>query len=245
MSADPRSDELAAGLAATRERIAAAEAVAGRAPGSARLMVVTKYFPADDLARLVRLGATEFGENREPEAGRKVAQVRADLPGADFTMDMIGSVQRKKAKTIARWARRVQSVDSPELVAALATATTAALERGERDTPLGVLLQISLDGDPARGGVIEADLPALADAVTAHGGILSLDGLMVVAPLDGDPDAHLAQAAAIAERFRGAYPDAAELSAGMSGDLEAAIAHGSTCVRVGTAIMGPRPLLSP
>lgn len=245
MTADPRRDELAAGLAETRERIASAEQAAGRAPGSARLMVVTKYFPAEDLARLVELGATEFGENREPEAGRKVAAVREELPGVDFSMDMIGSVQRKKAKTIARWARRVQSVDSVELVDAFAAAAASARDGGARTDQLGVLLQLSLDGDPARGGAVRADLPALAEHVLRHDDVLSLDGLMVIAPLHGEIREHLERAAQIAEEFRSDHPGATELSAGMSGDLEVAVEFGSTCVRVGTAIMGPRPLISP
>ncbi|GAC55879.1 hypothetical protein GOHSU_02_00220 [Gordonia hirsuta DSM 44140 = NBRC 16056] len=245
MTEDSRSRELAAALTATRERIAAAEAAAGRASGSARLMIVTKFFPAEDLARLVRLGADEFGENREPEAGRKVAQVRTELPEADFTMDMIGSVQRKKARTIARWARRVQSVDSAELTEALASAASKALDDGHRSTPLGVLLQISLDGDPARGGVVAEQLPALAEQVRGHDGALSLDGLMVIAPLHGQAAEHLAHAQRIAEDFRRDHPEAVELSSGMSGDLETAVEFGSTCVRVGTAIMGPRPLVSP
>ncbi len=244
MSVEARRTELAANLAAARERVARAEAAAGRPAGSARLMVVTKFFPASDLRLLVELGATEFGENREPEAGRKLAQVRAELPEAEFTMDMIGSVQRKKAKTIARWARRVQSVDSAELVDAFAAAARAAVDTGERSGPLGVLLQLSLDGDPARGGVAAPELDALAERVLAHDEVLTLDGLMVIPPVDGDPRAHLARAGEIARAFREAHPGATELSAGMSGDLEQAIESGSTCVRVGTAIMGPRPLLS-
>lgn len=245
MSEDLRRAELAAALARARERVAAAEAAAGRVAGSARLMVVTKFFPAEDMARLIDLGAAEFGESREPEAGRKVAQVREQLPQAHFDVDMIGSVQRKKAKTVARWARRVQSVDSPELLQALAMAAGRSLEAGERPGPLGVLLQVSLDGDPARGGVPESGLAALAEQVVAHDGTLTLDGLMVIAPLHGQVHDHLAHAQEIAERFRVEFPDARELSSGMSGDLETAIAHGSTCVRVGTAIMGPRPITSP
>lgn len=249
-SDEARRAELAAALAAVRDRVARAESAAGRDPGSARLMVVTKYFPAEDLARLVDLGVTEFGENREPEAGRKVAQVRAERPDAPFapgspvTMDMIGSVQRKKAKTIARWARRVQSVDSPELIDAFAAAARTALDSGERSDPLGMLLQLSLDGDPARGGAVEADLSALGAQIAAHEGVLRLDGLMVIPPLHGEAAGHLREAAEIAGRFQAEFPSATELSAGMSGDLEDAVACGSTCVRVGTAIMGPRPLTS-
>ncbi|MFM9378129.1 YggS family pyridoxal phosphate-dependent enzyme [Gordonia sp. VNK21] len=240
-----RRAQLSESLAAARERVAAAERAAGRPAGSARLMVVTKYFPARDMELLIELGAAEFGENREPEAGRKVAQVREDRPESVFTVDMIGSLQRKKARTVARWAHRVQSVDSAELVDALAAAARSSLERGDRTTPLGVLLQLSLDGDPRRGGAVAGALPALADQVLAADDALRLDGLMVIAPLSGEAGAHLAAAARVHEQFRERYPQAVELSAGMSGDLEDAIVNGSTCVRVGTAIMGPRPILSP
>ncbi|MFT4086856.1 MAG: alanine racemase [Gordonia sp. (in: high G+C Gram-positive bacteria)] len=241
---DARTAELAASLAAVRKRLADAELAAGRELGGVTLLVVTKFFPAEDLSRLIGLGADEFGESREPEAGRKVAQVRAERPEAQFAVDMIGSLQRKKARSVARWARRVHSVDSDRLVQALAGASSTARDEGERTSSLGVLLQVSLDGDPARGGVVEAGLAALADEVLAHGDVLSLDGLMAIAPLEGVVESHMAALAGIRERFVSRYPQARELSAGMSGDLEEAVAHGSTCVRVGTAIMGNRPLLS-
>jgi uncharacterized pyridoxal phosphate-containing UPF0001 family protein len=106
-----------------------------------------------------------------------------------------------------------------------------------------VLLQVSLDGDPQRGGVVEADLPALAEQVSSEDS-LQLRGLMVIAPLTGERKYWMAESARIHNAFRDRYADAVELSAGMSGDMEEAVAAGSTCVRVGTAIMGDRPLLS-
>ncbi|MFT3715449.1 MAG: YggS family pyridoxal phosphate-dependent enzyme [Gordonia sp. (in: high G+C Gram-positive bacteria)] len=245
MSDDPRRDELARSLTAARDRVAAAEIAAARPAGSVTLLVVTKFFPAQDMLRLLDLGADEFGENREPEAGRKVAEVRAERPQAGFAVDMIGSVQRKKARTVARWARRVHSVDSPELADALAAGARRARDEGARTDRLGVLLQVSLDGDIHRGGVPEQGLDRLAGHVADLDDDLRLDGLMVIAPLDGDAEAHMAHMARIREGFVDHHPQATELSAGMSGDLEAAIAHGSTCVRVGTAIMGPRPITSP
>ena len=245
MTESSRHDELAAALGSVRARIARAEEAAGRESGDVRLLVVTKFHPASDLVALIGLGEREFGESREPEAGRKVEQVRGECPDTDFSVDMIGSVQRKKAKTVARWARRVHSVDSPELVDALASGAQKAIDAGERTGPLGVLLQMSLDGDIHRGGAVEAELPVLADRVLANPETLTLDGLMVITPLDGDADAHLADASRIRDGFLARYPGATEFSAGMSGDLESAIAHGSTCVRVGTAIVGPRPIISP
>ncbi|AUH68772.1 MULTISPECIES: YggS family pyridoxal phosphate-dependent enzyme [Gordonia] len=240
---DPRSSELADGLAATARRIAAAATAAGRDPAEIGLLVVTKYFPADDVVRLLRLGVREFGESREPEAGRKTAAVRARVD-VDFAVDMIGRVQRKKAGGIARWARRVHSVDSLPLIEAFDGASARALEAGDRDRTLGLLLQVSLDGDPERGGLAPAELAPAAERVLASPDTLSLDGLMAMAPLGADPDEAMERLARIRADFLRRFPHAVELSAGMSGDLEAAIAHGSTCVRVGTAIMGTRPIVS-
>ncbi|MFW0787091.1 YggS family pyridoxal phosphate-dependent enzyme [Gordonia sp. CPCC 206044] len=239
--ADERTRELARHHAAVRDRLEAAIAAAGRSPGSVELLVVTKFFPADDVRRLIHLGVREFGESREPEASRKLAEL-GDRP-AGTVFDMIGTVQSKKAGTVAGWARTVHSVDRDKLVDALSRGATAALDAGARTDPLGVLLQVSLDGDPHRGGVLVEDLPELANRVVAEPG-LTLRGLMVIAPLDGTADRWMARTAEIREGFLRDHPEADELSAGMSGDLEAAVAHGSTCVRVGTAIMGPRPLIS-
>ncbi|GEE03330.1 YggS family pyridoxal phosphate enzyme [Gordonia spumicola] len=239
-----RSAELSAALTAARNRVDAAVRAAGRAEGDVTLLVVTKFFPASDVVALLDLGVREVGESREPEASRKLVEVSRARPDIAFDADMIGRVQRKKARSVARWARRVHSVDSLDLIEALGGAARRSLDDGERTAPLGVLLQMSLDGDPDRGGLVEADLAAAADRV-ACSDALRLDGLMVIAPLGSPPEAAMADAAAIRERFAASHPDAVEFSAGMSGDLEEAIAAGSTCVRVGTAIMGARPLLSP
>ncbi|MFT4044743.1 MAG: YggS family pyridoxal phosphate-dependent enzyme [Gordonia sp. (in: high G+C Gram-positive bacteria)] len=258
MGADPtvagdlRTAELAARLAAVRARLATAVAAAGREPGEVELLVVTKFFPAADVIRLIGLGERSFGESREPEAGRKIAEVRTNPAvarlGAATSFDMIGSVQTKKVKTVARWSRAVHSVDREKLVVQLSSAAAAALDAGERSAPLRVYLQVSLDGDPARGGVGEAGLAALADTVESSES-LELAGLMVIAPLRGSSQQNTSQywmdqAQRIHHAFRENYPQAVGLSAGMSGDLDTAVAHGSTCVRVGTAILGQRPLLS-
>jgi PLP dependent protein len=239
-----RRDELAGALARVRDRIAAACAAAGRSPAEVRLLAVTKTFPAGDVALLADLGLLDVAEARDQEAAPKVAEVAARCPGLALRWHMVGRLQRNKARSVARWAVQVQSVDSPRLVDALDQAARATRPAGERAGPLGVLVQASLDGDPARGGCPLADLGALADRVTAAPG-LRLEGVMGVAPLGADPGAAFAALAAAAHRVRQAHPEAVELSAGMSGDLEHAVAHGATCVRVGTALLGGRRLAFP
>lgn len=237
-----RAAELAERLAAVTARIAAACAAAGRAPDEVRLLPVTKFHPAADIAHLYDLGCRAFGESREQEATAKVAEL-ATAFAEPVAWHMIGRLQRNKTKAVARWAHTVQSVDSERLAAALDTAARAALDAGERTAPLRVLLQVSLDTDPGRGGVTPAELPALADRVAAAPA-LELGGLMAIPPLDADPAAAFARLAGLHTRLRAAHPAASELSAGMSGDLESAVAHGSTCVRVGTALLGTRPITS-
>jgi PLP dependent protein len=244
---DERRAELARRLAAVRARIAAACEAAGREPADVELIAVTKTAPASDVATLLDLGLTAFGENRAQEAGAKVAEVAALRPGlvgdAAPRWYFVGGLQRNKARVVAAWAHRVESVDSVRLADALEAAAARLLVDGRRAGPLPVLLQYSVDGDPARGGVPADGLDALADHV-ATCPALRLEGLMTVAPLGADPDAAFADVEAAAARLRSAHPAATVLSAGMSGDLEAAIRHGSGVVRVGTALVGPRPLAS-
>jgi len=151
-------------------------------------------------------------------------------------MHFIGQAQRNKAAAIARYADVVHSVDRDRLAVAL---DRGAERPGRR---LDVLLQVDLDPepDPGRGGVLPADVASLADAVAAleH---LRLRGVMTVAPLGMDPEAAFAALADVVDRLRSAHPEATWVSAGMSGDLEAAVAYGATHLRVGTAILGSRP----
>jgi PLP dependent protein len=242
-----RGAELGAALAALRARVDAAAAAAGRAASEIELLPVTKFFPASDVIELHRLGCTEFGESREQEASNKAADVNAKLSPDAIRWHMIGRVQRNKARALAGWAYAVHAVDKPALVDALDRAAAQALEEGRRAEPLRVYIQVSLDGDPARGGVdigspaAVDDLCAAADAAPA----LSLVGLMTVPPLGADAGDSFARLARERDRLQPAYPQRLGLSAGMSSDLEEAIQHGSTCVRVGTALMGQRPLTSP
>lgn len=227
-----RHDELAAGLARTRERIATACAAAGRDPDDVTLIVVTKFFPAADVELLYELGVRDVGESRHQEAQAKVADL-AHLKGLRW--HFIGGLQSNKAAAVARYVDVVQVVDRPALVAGLAK---GAVRRAD---PLQVLLQADLDPDPkpGRGGAAPAELVGLAREVEAQPG-LWLRGVMAIAPLGEDPSVAFGRLAAAAADVREAVPGADWISAGMSGDLEAAIANGATHVRVGSAILGSR-----
>jgi pyridoxal phosphate enzyme (YggS family) len=243
----PREAELAESLTTVRARLERAATAAGRAVGEIELLPVTKFFPASDVILLTKLGCAAFGESREPEASNKVAEVSVALPGASVRWHMVGRIQRKKARTVAGWAYAAHSVDSAALLGALGRAAAIALGEGRRSAPLRVYLQLSLDGDPARGGVdlgradLVDELCALADATDG----LDFVGLMAIPPLDADAGESFARLEAELDRVQGRYRQRLGLSAGMSGDLETAVKHGSTCVRVGTAVLGERPLTSP
>lgn len=252
-AAGERMAELTANLAAVRSRLARAAEAAGRSATEVMLLPITKFFPAGDVSILWRLGCRNFGESREQEAAAKIAEFdRLVLPAAQadsgrVRWHMVGQIQRNKAKHIAAWADTVHSVSTDKVVDALDKAARAALAEGRRSAPLRVFVQISLDGDTQRGGVDIGD-PAAIDRICAQiadAEALNLVGLMAVPPLGADPDTAFAALAEEHRRVRADHPGAGELSAGMSGDLEAAVRHGSTCVRVGTALMGKRPLTSP
>lgn len=226
---DPRTDEIAANLADVRQRIAAAATEAGRDPDRLILVAVTKTFPVEDARRLIELGVTDLGENRDQDARVKARE----LPEARW--HFLGQLQRNKAGSVAAYAAVVHSLDRPELVRALAN----GVRRAERD-PLDVLVQVSLDGDPDRGGALPDDVPGLA-AAAADTGVLRPLGVMAVAPMGADADEAFGTLAAVSARLRAEHPDAAVVSAGMSGDLEAAVRHGATHLRIGTALLGGRP----
>jgi pyridoxal phosphate enzyme (YggS family) len=232
---DRRRAELVSALGAVRARIAAACSAAGRDPRAVTLIAVTKTYPATDVAALVALGVQDVGESRDQEASAKVvetARLLGDQPPP--TWHFVGQLQSRKCRSVAGYADVVHSVDRPKLVRALADAA------GElRDRPLAVFIQVSLDGDPERGGVPIEQLPRLADAVVARPE-LQLRGLMAVPPLGSDANREFARLAELSAVLRERHPGAEGLSAGMSGDLEAAIAHGATHVRVGTALLGRR-----
>ncbi len=234
---EARRAELAAGLARVRTRIADACAAAGRDRAGVTLVAVTKTYPASDVRLLAGLGVRDIGENRDQEAAPKAAEVAA--AGVDVRWHFVGRLQRNKVNSVVRYADLVHSVDRVRLATALAGAAAR-----HRDRPLDVLVQVSLDGDPDRGGAWpgapeDSDLDRVADAVAGTGS-LRLAGVMAVAPQDWVPDAAFARLAELAAALRVRYPTATLISAGMSGDLEAAIAHGATHARIGSALLGKR-----
>lgn len=205
---------------------------AGRDPGEVKLMAVTKTHPLEAAAYAARAGLPCVGENRVQEALEKIRQ-------ADFSMrwELIGHLQSNKARAAAEAFDRIQSVDRAKLVAAL---DRHAGELGKR---LPILIQVNAGDDPAKFGVAVDEAPALLEAALRAEN-LRVEGLMTIAPLDETrEEARLAFARLrrlrddLSARFGIALP---ELSMGMTGDLEEAIAEGSTLVRVGTALYGSR-----
>ncbi|MFC7725044.1 YggS family pyridoxal phosphate-dependent enzyme [Nocardioides sp. GCM10028917] len=231
-----RADVLAANLDVVRRRIAAACAEAGRPEDDVSLVVVTKFFPASDVRLLADLGVTDVGENRHQEAEEKAAEC-ADL---GLRWHFIGGLQSNKAAAVAAYADVVESVDRAKLVAPLARGAHSRGHPGSEG--VDVLLQVSLDppGADHRSGADPDDLDDLARRVE-EAGMLRLRGLMAVAPLGEEPDVAFARLADVRESFVRDHPEATTLSAGMSGDLEAAVRHGATHVRVGSAVLGERP----
>jgi hypothetical protein len=234
---DPRRAEIAANLSAVRARIAAACAEAGRSADEVTLTVVTKYFPASDVRLLADLGVTDVGENKHQEAEGKAAE----CAGLGLRWHFIGTLQSNKAAAVAAYADVVESVDRPKLLAGL---TRGAHRSG---AVLDCLVQVNLDPEvlgagSGRGGAAPDDVEALAAQVAAAEG-LRLRGVMAVAPLGEDPLPAFERLARLADQVRRVDPSATWVSAGMSGDLEAAVKTGATHVRIGSAVLGPRPPL--
>ncbi|MFB7228917.1 YggS family pyridoxal phosphate-dependent enzyme [Streptomyces griseus] len=235
-----RKAQLAANLAQVEERIASSCAAAGRKREEVTLIVVTKTYPASDVRILHELGVRHVAENRDQDAAPK-ATACADL---SLTWHFVGQLQTNKVRSVTSYADVVQSVDRAKLV----TALSAAAVRGERE--LGCLIQVALDAGSGergeRGGVAPDGVEELAAAIDAAPG-LRLDGLMTVAPLAGEyagrQRAAFDRLMEISSRLRAGHPAANMVSAGMSGDLEDAVAAGATHVRVGTAVLGVRPRL--
>ena len=244
---DPaRRTQLAASLDEVRGRIVRACTAADRDPDGVTMVAVTKTYPADDVLLLAGLGVTDVGENRDQEAAPKAAAVAGVLGAAAPRWHYVGQLQRNKCRSVAGYADMVHSVDSLRLAAALDDAS-----RRHRETPLAALVQVSINGDPSRGGAVdgrtapvddEENLWRVADAVAAADG-LQLAGLMTVAPLDWEPERAFHILAELSARLIVDHPTAVAVSAGMSGDLEAAIRYGATHVRIGSALLGMRNTL--
>jgi pyridoxal phosphate enzyme (YggS family) len=220
-------------LGNVRSRIVDAASAANRDPHAITLIAVTKSFPVEDARTLLDLGVFDLGESRDQEAKVKASELAA-LTGSNVRWHFVGRVQTNKARSIAGYASAVHSVDRIPVADALAD----AVEHLGRE-PIDVFLQVSLDGDPERGGALEADLAKLADHVAARTQ-LRLVGVMAVAPVRLDPRAAFDTLAAVSARLVAQHPRATGISAGMSGDFVDAIAAGSTHLRVGSALLGRR-----
>lgn len=261
-----RQAELLANYAKVQEKIAVASkdysGVRSADSPEVQLTVVTKFFPASDAIALYDGGIRHVGENRDQEAFAKSAVLRDHAPADDpMFWSFIGQLQTNKAKRVVQYAASVQSVDRISLVEALDKAynlQVSRFENEEADAPfayerggISCLVQVSLaDGDATaghasdglRGGTSLDEVLEIADRINSSNG-LHCDGVMAVAPLNADPDAAYEKLYGISQKLREAHPEADQISAGMSGDLEAAIRWGSTQVRVGSQIMGQRPTL--
>ena len=227
MSGVDRRAELSRSLSDVQARIINATARVSRKTEEVTLVAVTKTYPISDVVILHQLGVTHFGENRNAEGLEKSALVSAHW-------HFQGQIQSNKIVSIASWAQTVHSLDDLSHV--------AKFDRAVGEIPgkrLNVFIQISLDGDASRAGVAGDDLLALGQSISSTKN-LDLVGLMVVPPVQAEPEEAFSEVAEIAERFRSEFPTAQSLSAGMSGDYEIAIAHGATHIRVGSQILGPR-----
>lgn len=252
-----RHDELAAGLQSVRQRIANASADAGRETDPA-LIVVTKFFPASDVAALATLGVQDVGENRDQEASAKAAETAADPDCAGLRWHFIGQLQSNKAKSVVRYAYAVHSVDRSSVIKSLNKAMTMEQQARQEagSAPRGNMqcfIQVNMDEGAGgadqdasahqgaeRGGADPADVLELATRIE-NAEYLDLAGVMAVAPLGSDPDVAFGRLADISHQLRHEYPHADAVSAGMSGDLEHAIKHGATHLRVGSNVLGQRP----
>ena len=217
-----RRDEITRNLQEVKERISSSAKSDGRYPAEIQLIVVTKTFPISDIEILRELGESNFGENRDQEAGPNAEAISA-------TWHFQGQIQSNKIKSICQWADVIHSISSEKEI----------LKFAQSPRKHQVFLQVSLDGQEGRGGASPADLTQLADLVNQSNN-LELLGLMAVAPLGVEPIKAFADLAQINQGFASQYPNSKYLSAGMSGDFEAAIKYGATHVRVGSSILGSR-----
>ena len=217
---------VAAGLSAVRARIAAAAVRAGRAAEAVRLVAVSKTHPAEAVQAALGAGQVLFGENRVQEAATKFPALRPAHPG--LRLHIIGGLQTNKARDAVRLADVIEVVDRPRLADAIAD----AIQKEGRAPDL--LVQVNVGDEPQKSGIPTDEADGFIVACRARFGA-SLTGLMCIPPAEGDPGPHFAWLAACAARH-----GLGVLSMGMSGDFEAAIAHGATHVRVGTAIFGHR-----
>lgn len=219
-----RREELSDNLNAIRSRISVAAQKSGRSVEEITLIVVTKTFPAADAQILYELGVRDFGENRDQEASVK----STELPD-DCKWHFQGQIQSNKLKSIANWADVLHSIDDVAHASKLNSLVTSK----------DIFVQVSLDSQPNRGGVLPDLIPKFLDELSVFSN-LKLRGLMAVAPLDEDPAEAFKRLKELSDRAVKLHPEAHEISAGMSNDFEAAISQGATHIRIGSQILGVR-----
>jgi pyridoxal phosphate enzyme (YggS family) len=232
MTENKRIDEVSHALTQVEKRIAQACLLAGRTRDDVTLIAVTKTYPVSDVLILQHLGIKNFGENRDAEGVEKFSVTKASPLEAQWHYQ--GEIQSKKIASITTWADTVHSLDDLSHIQKFDRALEA---RGDKS--LQVFIQVSLDGNPTRSGLMASDLMQACNAVT-NSSHLTLMGVMTVPPVESDPEKSFAEIAAIAEVVRSDFPEARYLSAGMSGDFEVAIAYGATHIRIGSQILGSR-----
>lgn len=215
------------------DSIATAASSANRDSKQITLVVVTKNHPHQLVHDLLALGARDFGENRDQEAGPKAKQIASES-NERFNWHFIGQLQTNKVKSVLEYADILHSLDRPSLLDELQKRTV------ERENPLKVFVQVNMTEDPERGGVNPEDLMAFAERVLSSPG-LELVGLMGVGGLEVAPELEFERLATLSVELQKLAPGANRLSMGMSGDFETAIAYGATHLRIGTAITGNRP----
>jgi pyridoxal phosphate enzyme (YggS family) len=231
-----RADDIAAGIAAARARIARAEKAAGRPAGSAKLVAVSKTMPPADVEAALATGQLDFGENYAQELRDKRGAVKGTC-----RWHFIGPLQRNKVKYVAGNVALVHSVDNLDLLAEIDRRMGSATPAGVQDC----LLQVNVAGEEQKRGAPPAAVSDLLDRFATLPHVRCL-GLMLIPPASDDPEAARPHFAAL-RRLRDEHAarqrdnvDLRELSMGMSHDLEVAVAEGATLVRVGTAIFGAR-----
>ena len=219
--------EAAARWRAVRDEINAECERNGRAPDSVTLVVVTKFHPVSLIEELWDAGARDFGESRHQDAVIKAAA----LEGQDFKWHCVGQVQSNKARAIAKYADVVHSLDRVSVVEALRTS----------ENRVDGFIELNLTPDPERGGVANPDeMLALAELISSTDTI-ELQGVMAVAPLEESPAAAFERVAAWSAALTQEFPNANQVSTGLSADWKEAVAAGATHVRIGTSITGKRP----
>lgn len=231
----PGAEAIALRRAEILSRIAEAARRAGRRAEEIALMAVSKTQPAEAVEMAARTGITLFGENRVQEGAAKIEKLAGEFPQLEWRL--IGPLQTNKAKTALQWFRSVETLDRERLAVRLEALLA------EQDRTLPVLLEINAGGEASKSGVSPEEAERLGEAALAcpH---LEVRGLMAVPPFDADPEKtrpYFAAMRELRERLRRRFGlPLPELSLGMSHDFEVAVEEGSTEVRIGTALFGPR-----